>query len=69
MAILGELELQQGQRHVQGSVAYVPQESWVLSETVRKNIILDFDFDQERYDTILKACTLDVVSLSCIITI
>ena len=63
MAILGELELQQGQRNIQGSVAYVPQESWVLSETVRKNIILDSDFDKQRYNTILKACTLDVVSL------
>ena len=67
MAILGELALTKGARHVQGSIAYVPQEPWVMSDTVRSNIIMDSDFDQEFYDRVLEACTLDVVSTATMI--
>ena len=66
MAILGELALTKGDRQIQGTIAYVPQEPWVLSDTVRSNIIMDFDFDQVVYDSVLKACTLDVVSRAVI---
>ena len=62
MTILGELQVSSGQKLVQGSIAYVPQESWVLSETIRKNVILDLEFEKQKYEDILKACTLDVVS-------
>ena len=63
MAILGELTLTRGERDVQGRIAYVPQESWVISDTIRSNIIMDLDFDHELYESILEASTLDVVSV------
>ena len=62
MTILGELPLNKGDRQVQGTIAYVPQEPWVLSDTVRRNIIMELEFDQGLYDSVLEACTLDVVS-------
>ena len=62
--ILGELKLSSGTRIIKGSIAYVPQEAWVLADTVRKNIILDFDFDEKKYLDILVATTLIVVNLS-----
>ena len=63
MAILGELALTKGDRQVQGTIAYVPQEPWVISDTVRSNIIMDSDFDQELYDSVLEACTLNLVGV------
>ena len=66
MAILGELALTIGDRQVQGTIAYVPQEPWVLSDTVRSNIVMDSDFEQGFYDSVLEACTLDVVSRATI---
>ncbi|XP_056844454.1 ABC transporter C family member 12-like [Raphanus sativus] len=34
---------------IRGSVAYVPQVSWIFNATVRENIIFGSDFEPERY--------------------
>ena len=61
--IMGELLLTSGTRIIKGTIAYVPQEAWVLADTVRKNILLDLDFDESKYLDILVATTLIVVNL------
>ncbi|KAJ7284876.1 P-loop containing nucleoside triphosphate hydrolase protein [Mycena rebaudengoi] len=40
-------------------VAYAAQESWVLNETIKDNIIFDTPFDEERYKTVLYQCALE----------
>ncbi|KAJ7657330.1 hypothetical protein DFH06DRAFT_1297973 [Mycena polygramma] len=40
-------------------VAYAAQESWVLNETIRSNILFDTPFDEERYKKILYQCALE----------
>ncbi|KAJ7818819.1 hypothetical protein B0H13DRAFT_2242056 [Mycena leptocephala] len=40
-------------------VAYAAQESWVLNETIRSNIIFDTPFDEERYKKVLYQCALE----------
>ncbi|KAJ7029298.1 P-loop containing nucleoside triphosphate hydrolase protein [Mycena alexandri] len=40
-------------------VAYATQESWVLNETIRSNIIFDTPFDEERYKKVLYQCALE----------
>ncbi|KAJ6544500.1 P-loop containing nucleoside triphosphate hydrolase protein [Mycena capillaripes] len=40
-------------------VAYAAQESWVLNETIRTNIIFDTPFDEERYKKVLYQCALE----------
>ncbi|KAJ6555137.1 hypothetical protein DFH09DRAFT_573964 [Mycena vulgaris] len=40
-------------------VAYAAQESWVLNETIRDNIIFDTPFDEERYKKVLYQCALE----------
>ncbi|KAF7368478.1 Multidrug resistance-associated ABC transporter protein [Mycena venus] len=40
-------------------VAYAAQESWVLNETIRTNIIFDTPFDQERYKKVVYQCALE----------
>ncbi|KAJ6610803.1 hypothetical protein B0H10DRAFT_2059064 [Mycena sp. CBHHK59/15] len=65
MALLGEMHwLSSGPNSwynlPRGSgVAYAAQESWVLNETIRDNIIFDTPFDEERYKQVLYQCALE----------
>ena len=38
-----------GTSAVQGSISYVPQQAWVMNETLRDNILFGKDYDEERY--------------------
>ncbi|KAJ7657333.1 P-loop containing nucleoside triphosphate hydrolase protein [Mycena polygramma] len=40
-------------------VGYATQESWVLNETIRSNIVFDTPFDEERYKKVLYQCALE----------
>ncbi|KAJ7274255.1 P-loop containing nucleoside triphosphate hydrolase protein [Mycena rebaudengoi] len=40
-------------------VAYAAQESWVLNETIKDNIIFDTAFDEERYKKVIYQCALE----------
>ena len=42
-----------------GSLAYIPQVSWLRSATIRDNIIFELDFDEEKYNNILKISELE----------
>ncbi|TDL21471.1 P-loop containing nucleoside triphosphate hydrolase protein [Rickenella mellea] len=42
-----------------GGVAYAAQESWVLNETVRENILFGQPFNEERYLKVLNQCALE----------
>ncbi|KAJ7069538.1 hypothetical protein C8F01DRAFT_1113104 [Mycena amicta] len=42
-----------------GGVAYAAQESWVLNETIRDNIIFDTPYNDERYKKVLHQCALE----------
>ncbi|KAI1312629.1 hypothetical protein EDD11_002901 [Mortierella claussenii] len=54
-AMIGDLYKQQGDVIIYGSIAYVPQQAWIINATVRDNIVFGRLFDQERYDRILFA--------------
>ncbi|KAL0950642.1 hypothetical protein HGRIS_007430 [Hohenbuehelia grisea] len=41
-----------------GGVAYAAQESWVLNETIRANILFGSDLDEDRYRKVLYQCCL-----------
>ncbi|XP_019158537.1 PREDICTED: ABC transporter C family member 13 isoform X2 [Ipomoea nil] len=57
--ILGEMKLVNGSIHVNGSTAYVPQVPWILSGTIRDNILFGRDYDPRRYSEVLRVCSLD----------
>ncbi|XP_054998160.1 ATP-binding cassette sub-family C member 4 isoform X1 [Sorex araneus] len=57
-AVLGELPPSQGRVSVHGSVAYVSQQPWVFSGTVRSNILFGKKYEKERYERVIKACAL-----------
>ncbi|KAI3894612.1 hypothetical protein MKW92_035428 [Papaver armeniacum] len=59
-SILGETLLIHGSIHSFGSIAYASQVPWILSGTVRDNILFGREYDAKRYAEVLQACTLDV---------
>ncbi|XP_035548110.1 ABC transporter C family member 13 isoform X2 [Juglans regia] len=59
-SILGEMRLLHGSIQSSGSIAYVPQVPWILSGTIRDNILFGENYDPRRYSDTLQACTLDV---------
>ncbi|EXB55132.1 ABC transporter C family member 13 [Morus notabilis] len=59
-SILGEMRLVHGSIQSSGSIAYVPQVPWILSGTIRDNILFGKNYDPRRYSDTLWACALDV---------
>jgi ATP-binding cassette subfamily C (CFTR/MRP) protein 4 len=57
--ILGELPLSQGEVIVKGTIAFVSQTAWLFSGTIRDNILFGSNFDEKRYDDVIRACALD----------
>ena len=63
MMMLGELRITKGSLKIKGRIGYVPQQAWVFSGSVRQNIVFGQTFDAERYDNVIKACSLEQVQL------
>lgn len=59
MAMLEELVPRSGTVEVNGTIAYAPQEAWILSDTVRENILFGEPFHPVQYDAVVKACQLE----------
>ena len=61
-AVLGELPPSQGKVSVHGRIAYVSQQPWVFSGTVRSNILFGKKYEEDRYKEVIKACALEKVN-------
>lgn len=61
-AVLGEVPKDEGLINVRGRIAYVSQQPWVFSGTVRSNILFDKEYVKEKYEKVLKVCALKKVS-------
>ena len=57
-AMLGEMTRSEGSVMLRGDVAYFGQTSWILSATVKDNIVFGHRFDPVFYDQVLDACAL-----------
>ncbi|CCA66783.1 probable YCF1-Vacuolar ABC transporter responsible for vacuolar sequestration of glutathione-S-conjugates [Serendipita indica DSM 11827] len=57
-AIAGEMHKSEGTVTVRGSVAYCPQNPWIMSATVRDNILFCHEYEEEYYNIVLDACAL-----------
>ncbi|ORX44614.1 multi drug resistance-associated protein MRP [Hesseltinella vesiculosa] len=57
-ALLGDIRKDQGSVTLRGSVAYVPQQPWLMNATVRENIVFGHRFDPVFYEKVLSACSL-----------
>ncbi|XP_031554599.1 multidrug resistance-associated protein 4-like isoform X2 [Actinia tenebrosa] len=59
MAILGELPLIEGTINVKGKIAYSSQQAWIYNGSLRNNIIFGNDYDESRYNEVIKVCALE----------
>ncbi|KAI0840539.1 P-loop containing nucleoside triphosphate hydrolase protein [Hypoxylon sp. FL0890] len=57
-SILGDLWKVEGDVRVQGSIAYVAQQPWIMNATVKENIIFGYRYDSNFYERTVKACAL-----------
>ncbi|KAJ5725037.1 multidrug resistance-associated protein [Penicillium malachiteum] len=58
-SIMGETTLLEGTLWINPTgIAYCPQESWILNDTIRNNIIGGTEIDEKWYDFTLKVCCL-----------
>ncbi|XP_041438363.1 ATP-binding cassette sub-family C member 4 isoform X2 [Xenopus laevis] len=57
-AVLGELPKDKGFVDIRGRIAYVSQQPWVFSGTVRSNVLFGKEYVQEKYEKVLRACAL-----------
>ncbi|KAG2236972.1 hypothetical protein INT48_002041 [Thamnidium elegans] len=57
-ALLGDTCKLQGDVILRGSVAYVPQQPWVMNASLRDNIVFGHRWDPHFYDRVLEACSL-----------
>ena len=44
---------------VNGAVSYIPQIPWIINDTVKGNILLNKEYDEDRYQHIVKICDLE----------
>ncbi|KAL4220768.1 Multidrug resistance-associated protein 5 [Mactra antiquata] len=57
-AVLGRMIHTSGKIAVQGSLAYVTQQAWIMNVSVRENILFGEPFDPVRYRSVVEACAL-----------
>lgn len=57
-AVLGEIPEITGDITVNGKLAYVPQEAWIINASVRENILFGQPYDEKRYNHVVKMAAL-----------
>ncbi|KAH0816952.1 hypothetical protein GEV33_005840 [Tenebrio molitor] len=57
--ILKEMDLEEGNVCVRGTISYAPQDSWIFSASIRQNILFGQDMDKEKYHRVLRCCALE----------
>ncbi|KAH8673993.1 metal resistance protein YCF1 [Xylariales sp. PMI_506] len=57
-SILGDLWKEKGEVKVNGAIAYVAQQPWIMNATVKENVIFGHRYDSTFYEKTVKACAL-----------
>lgn len=57
-AFLGEMKIISGTIGINGTVAYMPQQSWIQNNTIQNNILFGRPMDYELYNRVLQKCAL-----------
>lgn len=47
-SLLGEMKLLKGKIGKKGSIAYVPQQAWIINATLRDNILFGSPYDEAK---------------------
>ena len=60
LGMLGELVKIDGLLNKNGTIAYVPQETFILNDTIRNNILFGNEYNEEFYERVLELCELNL---------
>lgn len=58
MSMMGELPIISGSLSFYGRLSYASQEPWIFGGTVEENILFGKDYDDKRFEDVVKACAL-----------
>lgn len=50
-----------GTINVKGKIAYASQQAWIYNSSLRHNIIFGKEYEEERYNQVIKVCALERV--------
>ena len=59
LGILKEIYLLEGKIALNGNIAIASEQPWIISGTIRENILMGNEMDQEWYNKVIKACSLE----------
>lgn len=57
--ILRDYRVKEGTISVNGRISYASQEPWIFPSTLKQNIVFREEFDQVRYEEVLRVCALN----------
>jgi ATP-binding cassette subfamily C (CFTR/MRP) protein 1 len=57
-ALLGDMIKIEGKVNVNGSIAYVPQQAWILNSTLKENVLFTKLMDRNKFDKVIECCAL-----------
>ncbi|TFK51703.1 multidrug resistance-associated ABC transporter [Heliocybe sulcata] len=57
-AIIGDMIRVEGDVTVRGAVSYAPQNPWIMSASIRDNILFSHEYEEDFYNLVLDACAL-----------
>ena len=58
-ALVGEMKTLGGSVNKNGRVAYISQQAFLVNETLKNNIVFGSEYDEEKYEKIVKICQLE----------
>ncbi|XP_078066968.1 ATP-binding cassette sub-family C member 12 isoform X3 [Mustelus asterias] len=58
-ALLGQMNLHDGEVAISGSIAFVSQQAWIFHGNVRENILFGKVYEEERYKKVIEVCSLE----------
>ncbi|KAJ7695169.1 metal resistance protein YCF1 [Mycena rosella] len=57
-AVIGDMSRSEGKVKLYGSIAYAPQNPWIMSASVRDNITFNHEYDPAFFSLVIEACAL-----------
>ena len=61
LGLIGELENYMGKIDVKGRIAYVSQQPWIFTASIKQNIIFGLEFNRQKFDQVVEVCSLKKV--------
>ena len=58
-ALMGQMKTLEGSVTKNGRVAYISQQAFLVNETLRNNIVFGSEYDEEKYERIVRICQLE----------